>query len=184
MKKEINFLLHYKKKIEKIKTGDRKPFQTTIVFLLVCVSVLAAMFFVKDYFQKRLNEVMIAQENYKAKIEKKQKEEEEYLIFFAKISMIADILIKRYDGMEKVVFVNDIKSETLKIRNIDYDFYDRLISITVETENIFTLEDLFNRFDEEKVKMNFAKIKKESLVRMSDGKYSLIMKFYLKDFKE
>jgi hypothetical protein len=184
MKNEINFLKHYRKKVEVIKGKDKKPFQTAIIFFIVMLFILGISIFTKKYFQEKLDILITEKTNLENKVRAKQEEEQDLINFYAKFKMISEILIKRYDGVEKVGYVSDMNGDNLQIKEIDYQLYDRFISVVAETDTIFTLDGLIKEFDKPEIKNNFSKIKKDSLTRLSNGKYQLMLKFYLKDFKE
>lgn len=183
MKNEINFLKHYRKKVETIKDKDRKPFRAIVVFFVVILIFLGVSIFTKIYFQKQVDLLLAEKTNLENQIKRRQKEEQEYINFYAKFQMIADVLTKRYDGMNKVDYISNMKSDDLRIREINYQLYDRFIDVVVETDTVFMLEGLLKEFEREEIKSEFSKIKKESLNRLSNGKYQLMLKFYLKEFK-
>lgn len=179
----INFLGKRGSLYQKHVAQDHRLFQIALASFGVTVIVLLALVGFNIYLASTLQGVVKKQNDTKQSIVTNQTVEAAYLLFSHKLKAIAEIFEKRNNKQQAINFLNELFADNGFIGGINYDGAEQILSLTVDSTNIFQLEGLINKLDSPEVKSNFASLNRSNISRSSEGKYSMKLTVQLKQSK-
>lgn len=174
MARSINFVAERRKRLSKSWQLDRRLFRYSLyafggIFLIFLVTVGIRFFFV---FQvDRLQE---QQEQLSSSIVEREEIEKEYTIFVHKLKALKDLFVERQDKQAAINFFSELFEDDVRVVGLEYDKEEEyLLTMTVQTPSVFVLDRVFEKLESPELLEAYPSVKKQSVVRNKDGKYSL-----------
>lgn len=175
MSKSINFVSDRRKVLTKLEERDKGWFSSAtklviVVFVIFLVALGARLFFMYQVKmviddQKLTRQAILAQEEL----------EKEYTVFAHKLKQLSSIFIRRQNKQETLKFFSELFGDEVTVSEIDYtsDGKEDVLSFTLKSKSIFTLDEIFSKLNSQAVLDKFKNIQKDSLRRLSDGSYGI-----------
>lgn len=176
----INFLGKRGSLYQKNVAQDHRLFQISLVSFGITVLVLLALVGFNIYLASTLQGVIKKQNDTKQSIVTNQTVEAAYLLFSHKLKAIAEIFEKRNNKQQAINYLGELFSDNGFIGGVNYDGVEQILSLTVDSNNIFQLDELIKKIDSPEVKQNFASLNRSNISRSSEGKYSMKLTVQLK----
>lgn len=176
----INFLGKRGSLYQKHVAEDHRLFQIALASFGVTVIILLALVGFNIYLASTLQGVVKKQNDTKQSIVTNQTVEAAYLLFSHKLKAIAEIFEKRNNKQQAINYLNELFSENGFIGGVNYDGEEQILSLTVDSTNIFQLDELVKKLDSPEVKSNFASLNRSNMSRSNEGKYSMKLTIQLK----
>lgn len=176
----INFLGKRGSLYQKHVVQDHRLFQIALGSFGATVIVLLALIGFNIYLASTLQNVVKKQNDTKQSIVANQTVEVAYVLFSSKLKAIAEIFEKRNNKQQAINYLNELFSDSGFIGGVNYDGAEQILSLTVDSTNIFQLDGLIKKLDSPEVKSNFASLNRSNITRSSEGKYSMKLTIQLK----
>lgn len=176
----INFLGKRGSLYQKHIAEDHRLFQIALVVFGVTTLVFLALMGFNIYLASVLQGVVKKQTDTKQSIVTNQTVETAYLLFSHKLKAIAEIFEKRNNKQQAINYLNELFSDNGFIGGVIYDGDEQILSLTVNSSDVFQFEELIKKLDSAEVKSNFSSMSRNNISRMGDGKYSMKLTVQLK----
>ena len=174
MSENINFLAKEQKIIESRNKNDKRSF--FFVFFLVAVAgiAFAVIWFINNHFIGQINQVEKQVASIKNTISSNQNREKEYLIFYEKLTKLAQLIKQRSHGTRSLVSTYDyFLTEDTSIASSTYDYYTTNLELDLVCNSVFGLPTLFNLVHDPQFVSQYQNVELLSLNRTAEGTYRL-----------
>lgn len=175
MSRQINFLAERRKGLTKVELQDRKIIRVaSIVFGSVFV-VFLLIFGIRFYFDRQLFQVREAQKTARAQILNDQAIERSFVIFVYKLTALANLTQDRQQKNEALNFFSNLFGEDVLITQMTFLEKERILSLKIRSDSVFTLRRVFDLLSTEPVQAQFASVNPSDLLRTPQGDYEMII---------
>lgn len=174
MPRIINFVNDRRKVLSEVEEKDKKKLKIAGGVASFLVFLLLIAFGLDYYFNFEINKLTAEQNRVRSAIMSQAQIEQEYSIFANKLQKLAVFFGRRKDKQEALVFFSDVFGQDVVVSGIDYSSADEdLVSFTIQSKNIFAMENAFKILEDPEILKKYQKISKSSLSRNTTGAYSL-----------
>lgn len=179
----INFLGKRGSLYQKNLAKDHKLFLISLVCFGAVVLVFLALLGFNIFLGVKLQNVTKKQNETRQSIVNNQTVEASYLLFSNKLKAIGEIFEKRNNKQQAINYLSNLFGDSAFIGGVNYDGEAQILSLTVSSDNIFSLDELVKRLDSEEVRTNFASLNKGNIRRTEEGRYEMKLTIELKPSK-
>lgn len=181
MAKGINFVRDRQRRLSKLEVQDRKYLRMASVVLggvvLFCVLAIVARF----YFIYSYKKVTDEQSRLRREIVAREEIERSFTVFSHKLKILTDLFGKRKEKQETLAYFSNLFGPDVIIRQLSYNASDEILSFSLQSKNIFVLEDVFVVMNSEEMEQRYPDLQKTSLSRSGDGTYAMSILIALGD---
>lgn len=167
----INFLKDRRKKLTKQQLLDMKLFRAAGAICLACfvlfiaaVGVRLLLAYQLDQQKKRENQLLV-------QIRSQEDNEEAYVIFAAKLKVLAALFEQRQDKQEALQYFTTLFGSDILVNDVAYDSEDNILTLGLQAADIFSLQSVFDQLQSEQVKDQFLSVAASDLRRNDQGQY-------------
>ena len=174
MPENINFLAKEQKIIQTREKNDKRSF--AFVFFLVAVAgiAFAVIWFINNYYQGQISQVESQIASIKNTITQNQNQEKEYLIFYEKLTKLAQLISQRSHGTQSLVSTYDyFLTENTSVASSVYDYYTTNLELDLVCNSVFSLPTLFELVHDPQFTSQYQNVELLSLNRTAEGTYRL-----------
>lgn len=184
MSKEINFVSERRKRFSKTQKQDllilRYTSGVVAVVFLVAMILTGASF----YFRGQLETLEKQVASVKRELIQNEQVERSFVILIAKLKTIGTILDQRQDKQQALDYFTQLFGPNVLVKQIQYDDKARILSLRLESPDIFVLENIFEILDSPEVKKEYATVNKGELRRSDIGKYEVSLAIQVGELEE
>lgn len=174
MKLTVNFLSQHRKNLTEVEKKDKRFYQYSLfgsIGIAVVACVIVAISVGLAFFT---NQVQAQQKELESSILRQQDVERSALILIAKLQSLQELIGQRRDKRQAITyFTNLLSSESVLVRDIHYLSGDGVLSLRLESENIFVFERLVEALSNEETASRFSKVVWSNIGRVRTGAYSI-----------
>jgi hypothetical protein len=180
MSQIINFFAQNQRKLEEREKNDRRSFFLVGGFSLVSIIFFAILFSIGFYYQTQLNHLKTQITNANQEISNDNQQEKSYLSFYSKLNKIQELIQKRSPGTQslKETYLH-FTTKNIALSNATYDYYTKNLELTLISNSVFSLPELFSLIHDQEWRQQYQKIELSSLNRSDNGIYTLKMSLEL-----
>ena len=175
MSRQINFLGERQKQLGKTEIQDRQILRYATIFLGISFGVFVLVFGINFYFSRQLSQIMTAERVARSQILSNEDIERSLVIFVNKLSSLAKIAQDRQEKNEAITFFSSVFGNTVFIKQIDFDQKEKLLTFRLQSDDIFSLKDVFEVVNSPEVQQQFRSVKPSDLSRAPNGKYEMVV---------
>lgn len=173
MARGINFVRDRQRKLSKLEVQDRKYLRMASIGLgavvVLCVLVIIARF----YFIYSYKQVVDEQTRLRDEIVAREEIERSFTVFSHKLKILTDLFGKRKEKQETLAYFSNLFGPDVIIRQLSYDASDEILSFSLQSKNIFVLENVFTVMNSAEMEQRYPDLRKEALSRSGDGTYAM-----------
>jgi Na+-transporting NADH:ubiquinone oxidoreductase subunit NqrC len=174
MTDEINFLAKHQQKLAKRDREDKKSLLVVIVLATICGIIYGGIWYVNDWYHQQIAQVQYDQEQVTQLINQNSTRERDYLVFYEKLTKLAELIQKRTHGTESLVDTHQyFTSDHTAVVASTYDYYTQSMEYTLGCNNVFALPKLLSLVQDPEFTSQYRNMELGSLYRRSDGTYQL-----------
>lgn len=183
MSRTINFVRERQRNLSKIEVQDSKTLRWMSIATASLVALILIVVGIRLFFVYRLKAVTDNQKQLRAAIVSKEEVEKSFTIFAYKLKTLTDLFGKRREKQEALQYFSSLFGPEVIIRQLSYSGTTEVLSFTLESQNIFVLENVFKVMSSDEIKKRYPTIKKQSLRRSDDASYGMFITIALGDEK-
>ncbi len=179
MPRSINFVRERQRRLTQLEIRDRALLRWVVmVFIGVVVAVVVTVG-IRFFFVYRVTKTSTDQQTLRKGIESKETIEKSFTVFTYKLKALTDLFGKRKEKQEALEYFSSLFGPDVIIRQLSYNESDEVLHFTLESKNVFVLEEVFSKMSSQEVKTKYPTIVNESLIRANTAKYSMNVKITL-----
>ncbi|NCN87740.1 MAG: hypothetical protein GW941_02500 [Candidatus Pacebacteria bacterium] len=181
MAKDINFVQNRRKKLTK---DQKKDFQ---IFKIVVgtFGVLLAVFFITlgiDFYLKfQVKKAQDQQREMERQVLAQEPIEQSIVIATEKLKILSELFDQRYDKQAAIDYFSNIFGPQVLIKDINYEADERILSLRLQSQSIFVLEEVFLKLSDPTVDEQFGNVNKSELIRNDRGGYNMAITLSLSE---
>jgi hypothetical protein len=170
---EINFLRKNLAKLKKQSKQDKEIYQYALIFFSTVVIIFIGLLSYRIYLSSQLKSTLSKQDKTKQSINNQEGVEISFLVFTNKLKIIRNLFEERSDKQAAISYFSNLFGEGVYIEGMSFGGNGSTLSLTIASDNIFILENIFERLENPEIKEKFSFVNKSNLRREDTGKYSL-----------
>lgn len=179
MPRSINFVRERQRRLTQLEIRDRALLRWVLmVFIGVVVAVVSTVG-VRFFFVYRVTQTTSEQQTLRKGIQSKESIEKSFTVFTYKLKTLTELFGKRKEKQEALEYFSSLFGPDVIIRQLSYTETDEVLHFTLESKNVFVLEEVFSKMNSQEVKAKYPTIVNESLARSAKAKYSMNVKITL-----
>ncbi|NCN03724.1 MAG: hypothetical protein GW942_01460 [Candidatus Pacebacteria bacterium] len=181
MPKEINFIQGRRKKLTKDQKNDFKIFKiasTTFAILIATFLITLGLDFFLKFQVKNAQEKQIDMEK---QVLAKESVEQSIVIATEKLKILSELFEQRYDKQASINYFSNVFGPEVLIKDINYEANERILSLRLQSQSIFVLEEVFLKLSDPEVEAQFGNINKSELIRNDKGGYNMAITLSLSE---
>ncbi|HCC84789.1 MAG TPA: hypothetical protein DEP87_03850 [Candidatus Pacebacteria bacterium] len=176
----INFFGRAGDLYRRTRDQDRKFLTGSWIIFGLTLGVFGLVLSLNLYFGFQLKEAAANQTQTLQSLLDSQPLEVSYLIFSQKLKSIAEIFEHRNNKQQAINYLANLFGDQVFISGVSYDGEAQVLSLNLDSADIFKLENLLSSLDTPEVKTNFSSLTKSNIKRNEDGSYGLKVTLELK----
>ncbi len=176
----INFFGRASDLYQRTRILDQKILRWSLVGFLVVLVVFVGLLATNLYLGQQLKTVSQDQNRVKQSLVDNQPLEVSYLVFSQKLKAIAEIFEHRNNKQQAINYLSNLFGDQVFISGVTYDGDAQVLSLNLNSANIFDLQGLLNALDTPEVHTNFSSLSKSNIKRNENGSYDLKVTLELK----
>lgn len=176
----INFFGRASDLYQRTRKLDQKIFRWSLISFLGIMVVFVALLATNLYFGQQLKKVSQNQNQIKQSLVDNQPLEVSYLVFSQKLKAIAEIFVHRNNKQQAINYLSNLFGDQVFISGVTYDGDVQVLSLNLNSANIFDLQQLLADLDTPEVHTNFSSLSQSNIKRNEDGSYDLKVTLELK----
>ncbi|MDO5561300.1 MAG: hypothetical protein Q4G02_00810 [bacterium] len=174
MSQDINFLKQNKNQLEQRTKEDRRSFLLIVTISVIVVVLFITLLLVSQYYQNQIDKVATQRAEIENNILRGDQRTKSYLIFYSKLQKLVDLTEERAGGTEALVSTYQyFTRKNTAITESLYDYQAHTLELTVSSNSIFSLPELFSLIQDQNFQKTFQSVEILSLNRLGNGTYSL-----------
>lgn len=178
---EINFVEHRRKKLNKQQKNDLKIFRIALGIFGVGVAIFLVLLGTNFYLQFRLRGIQDNQDILTQRVQSQIEVEESILVTIEKLKVLAELFDQRHDKQSAIEYFSGLFGSDVLIQDINYEADDRILSLRLQSDSVFSLENVFERLAQPEVSETFGQVNKSALSRNDQAMYSVVITLNLND---
>lgn len=181
MARNINFVRERQRKITQAELRDTIVLKWLFrIFIGVLVAVVVTVG-IRFFVMYKVNQNITEQKNLRTTIGTKESIEKSFTIFSYKLKTLTELFGKRKEKQEALAYFSSLFGPDVIIRQLSYSDDGEVLTFTLESKNVFVLDEVFTKMNTFEVKSKYPTIVKESLRRGPNGKYGMSVMITLGD---
>ena len=175
----VNFLSKLNSSLSKQQQRDRKIFKLALIFFSISLFSFVVTLGCTFYLQFKLKSIKTQIPQATKQINTEKQVESNYIFFVNKLIIIKELFDKRADKQIAMGYFADLFGPDIRISGLNYNMEEGILSLTVTSPTVFSLENAFAALDNPEVTKNFSSLLKTNLNRNLQGEYrfDLIISF-------
>jgi len=171
--RHINFLAERRKGLTKTEVQDRKIMRLASFIFGGAFLLFLLIFGVRFYFDRQLVQVKEAQKGARSQILNNELTERSFVIFVYKLSALAELTQDKQDKNNAISYFSHIFGPEVFIRQISFLEKERILTLKIQSDSIFSLKQVFSLLNSEPVRAQFSSINPSDLTRTAQGDYQM-----------
>ncbi|HYD34547.1 MAG TPA: hypothetical protein VD999_00610 [Vitreimonas sp.] len=169
----INFLRNRQKELSKLDQQDRRFFKIAMVVfgVITILSIIATSS--QLFLTYRVKQLKDKQNELKRQVVSQENVERSYVIFANKIKILGELFQQRSDKRTAINYFSSLFGPQVLISEISFEGDESLLQFGLKAQDVFTLEEVFEKLSSDEVKNQYAAVNKSELARNQDGGYSM-----------
>jgi hypothetical protein len=170
---EINFLKERRKTLTKMQQRDAlwlKWSAAATAILVVISGIAGAAAFLTS---RSLSHVKEIQDQTKNAILASENVEKTFVLTFHKVEILGALFKDRQNKQEAINYFSTIFGPQVLVKQVEFQGEDQLLTFGLEAQDVFVLENVFDKLKANEVKEKFDKVTPSDLRRLEDGKYQM-----------
>ncbi len=176
----INFFGRAGDVYQRTRQQDQKFLKWSLVWFGGVVGVFLILLIINLLLGRQLKQLNTAQTEGKQSLVNNQSVEVAYLVFSHKLAAIAQIFEQRNNKQQAINYLSSLFGNQVFISGVTYEGTAQVLSLNLNSANIFDLSQLLQQLDTSEVKENFSSLVKSNIRRNEDGSYDLKLTLELK----
>lgn len=181
MPRNINFVRERRKTISRQETDDKKVLGWVVKGLFLLGIVILGIVGARLYLSFQIRSLQTQQKDVQQQIAQKEEIERNYTVFAHKLKIVSELFGKRREKQEALEYFSSLFDSNVLISQLSYTAGDEVLSFVLQSNSIFTLDNVFNVMSSEEVITKYPTIEKNSLRRSQDGSYGMQVTLYFGD---
>lgn len=173
MAREINFVQGRRKKLTKDQKKDFQIFRIVIGVFGFLVVVFLITLGVDFYLQFQVKQAQDEQKQIERQVLAQESVEQSIVITTEKLKVLSELFEQRYDKQAAIDYFSNIFGSEVLIKDIKYEADERILSLRIQSQSIFVLEDVFLKLSDPSVAEQFGQVNKSELIRNDQGSYNM-----------
>lgn len=173
MPENVNFVKHRRRLLTKRQGQDQSLFRLSLIIVIVCFVLFLIAAGLRVYFSYSLNRVITQQNTYKTLVEGQQDNERAYLVFAAKLKILAGLFDQRRDKQQAIEYFTHAFDQNVLLSNISYEETGSLLTLGLQSNNIFVLQTVLDTLQDQVVRQQFQSLALSELKRSNLGQYQV-----------
>jgi len=173
MGRSINFVQNRRKKFTKSQANDFKVLKIVAVLFGALIVILGIVFAVYFYLSSQVKNIKNEQKALEREILSQESTEQDVVVSTAKLKILLELFDLRYDKQAAIAYFSEIFGDKVLIKDINYDAGNKILSLRLQSESVFVLEEVFEKLANPEVEERFGLVNKSELNRNSEGAYGM-----------
>lgn len=173
MSREINFVQGRRKKLTKDQKKDFQIFRIVLSIFGVLVFVFIVTLGVDFYLQFQVKKAQDDQTQMERQVLAQESVEQSIVITTEKLKVLSELFSQRYDKQASIDYFSNIFGDQVLIKDIKYEADERILSLRLQSQSVFVLEDVFLKLSDPSVEEQFGQVNKSELIRNDSGSYNM-----------
>lgn len=170
---EINFLRDILAKSKKTSKQDKQIYQYSLIGFSVVVAIFLGLFSYRIYLSSQLKNVLSNQDKAKQSINNQGDVEVSFLVFTNKLKLIQTLFEERSDKQAAISYFSNLFGEGVYIEGMSFGGSGKTLLLTIASQDIFVLENVFEKLKNPEIKEKFSFVNKSNLRRENNGRYKV-----------
>lgn len=176
----INFFGRAGDLYQRTRQQDQKFLKWALVWFGGVVGIFLILLIINLILGQQLKRLNTEQTQGKQSLVNNQSVEVAYLVFSHKLAAIAQIFEQRNNKQQAINYLSSLFGSEVFISGVTYEGTEQVLSLNLNSANIFDLSQLLQQLDTPEVKENFSSLVKSNIRRNEDGSYDLKLTLELK----
>jgi hypothetical protein len=176
----INFFGRAGDLYQRTRQQDQKFLKWALIGFGIVVGIFLILLTINLILGQQLKRLNTQQLEGKQSLVNNQSVEVAYLIFSHKLAAIAQIFEQRNNKQQAINYLSSLFGSQVFISGVTYEGTAQVLSLNLNSANIFDLSQLLEQLDTPEVKQNFSSLVKSNIRRNDDGSYDLKLTLELK----
>lgn len=173
MERQINFVQGRRKKLTKSQKIDLKIFKVVLGVFGVFVAIFLITLGIDFYLQFQVKDAKNQQRQMERQVVAQESIEQSIVVTTEKLKILSELFELRYDKQAAIDFFSEIFGSQVLIKDINYEADERILSLRLQSQSIFILEEVFAKLANPDVEEQFGQINKSELIRNDRGGYNM-----------
>lgn len=173
MAREINFVQGRRKKLTKAQKNDLKIFKIVVGVFGVLLGLFLITLAIDFYLQFQIKRTQDQQTQMEREVLSQENVEQSIVLSTEKIKILSELFDQRYDKQAAIDYFSTIFGTQVLIKDINYEADERILSMRLQSQSIFVLEDVFLKLSDPEVREKFGQVNKSELSRNDRGSYNM-----------
>jgi hypothetical protein len=181
MARQINFVQGRRKQLTKDQKKDFKIFKIVMGAFGILVAIFLIILGVDFYLQFQVKSAKDQQKDMERQVLAQESVEQSIIIATEKLKILAELFDQRYDKQAAIDYFSNIFGSQVLIKDINYEADERILSLRLQSQSIFVLEEVFLKLSDPTVEEQFGNINKSELIRNDRGGYNMAITLSLSE---
>lgn len=177
----INFLKDRRKKLTKQQLLDMKVFRVAGGVLLACFVLFVVGIGIRLYLAYELDLQKNRENQLMAQIRAQEENEEAYVVFAAKLKVLAALFEQRQNKQEALQYFTTLFGSDVLVSDVAYNADNNVLTLGLQAADIFSLQTVFEQLQSQAVKDQFDSVNASDLRRNDRGQYQANVTIDLKE---
>lgn len=173
MPRDINFLQERRKILTRTQVGDKRLFQISVSFFGIAVAAFLIVVGTRVFYANRTKATLATQQTTRSQILGQEDTEKNYLIGITKLRTLLKLDREKINKQEAISYFSSVFGQNVLVRQIEYTGDDNLLTFRLRSENVFVLEDVFEKLNSNEIKERFIQVTPSNLRRTESGNYEM-----------
>lgn len=169
----VNFLRRRRQQVARFHKLDKRILQVSIAVAVVAVAVTGGLLAYTQVLNAQLQEATREQRAAQAIVNQQARNEADYLLYAARLSILKDILEGRGSQRRALDFLSQLASSELTFDRIGFDDAKQSLVFRVQAQNVLAVERFIIRLREPEIRSQFGDLKLSEVKRDEERVYTL-----------
>jgi hypothetical protein len=176
----INFVRHRRKLLSKKQQQDYKLFRFSLMAIGGILVLMLIVLGVRFSLSLNLTQIKAQQDQLRQSILGLEENEKNYVIFSSKVKALVELFDERRNKQEAISFFSSAFDNRVLVSDITYDAMGSMLTFGLVSQDVFTMETVYEMLQSPEVKAAFEQIKMSDMRRSADGSYRITVTVILK----
>jgi hypothetical protein len=181
MAREINFVQGRRKKLTKDQKKDFQIFRIVVATFGILIAVFLITLGIDFYLKFQVKNAQDQQQEMERQILAQESVEQSLVIATEKLKILSELFDQRYDKQAAIEYFSNIFGSQVLIKDINYEADERILSLRLQSQSIFILEEVFLKLSDPSVEEQFGNVNKSELIRNDRGGYNMAITLSLSE---
>lgn len=178
--RQINFLSERRKSLTKTEHQDLQLIKIVGGVFGVIVLICAVLISIRVYLGRQFSQVQESEKLARAQIVDNETIERSFVIFVYKLTAMTNITQDKEAKNEAITFFSQLFGEDVFIKQMSFLEKEKILSLRIQSESVFSLQEVFRKLSEDDVRGRFASLSPSNLLRTPAGDYEMSITAVLK----